>query len=237
MADDELLEPLHHSDQHVIRTVDSLTDDQWREPSLLPDWSRAHVVAHLALNAEAFDRALNGVQDGETVPIYDSNDARDADIQSLAAEEPSTIRQRFFAATTALRHTFGSLTTEQWHATVNRLPEGPVWPVAELLTARRREVEIHHADLGLGYTHRNWPADFCVVLLDAVTGDHGDSPESPGFAVAATDLDRSWAVGADSPVIRGTAADLGWWLVGRGHGDGLTDELPQLGPWRRSPLR
>lgn len=123
---------------------------------------------------------------------------------------------------------------------MNRLPEGPAWPATDLIGARQREVEIHLVDLGVRYTRADWPDDFCSQLLDQVTGDHADSPESDDFAVRATDLETTWPVGAEHPVVTGTAADLGWWLTGRGQGEGLStdqEQLPHLGPWRRSPLR
>ena len=112
------------------------------------------------------------------------------------------------------------------------------WPVIGVPQTRRREVEIHHADLGAGYGPADWPADFCTELLDVVTVDRASAADSPAFAVRATDAALTWDVGADQPVVDGTAAALGWWLVGRGGGEGLTCDggvLPRLGPWRRTP--
>lgn len=240
MAVADEIEALHHSDQRAVRTVDSLTDDQWLAPSLLPGWSRAHVVAHLALGGEGFAGALEGLLDGRAVPIYPSDPDRDAAIETLAQAPYGAIRERFFAATAHFRAIAHRLSSRHWEGTVNRLPEGPVWPATDLIGARQREVEIHLVDLGVSYTRADWPDNFCSQLLDQVTGDHADSPESDNFAVRATDLGTTWPVGAEHPVVTGTAADLGWWLTGRGQGDGLgTDQerLPHLGPWRRSPLR
>jgi len=230
------LESLHHSDQRLLRTVDSQAAELWRQPSLLPGWSRAHVVAHLALNAEGFAGALHGLDTGEHVAIYPSNEARNAGIDELAATDPDEIRERLFAATQHLRTVMERLNAEQWEGTVNRLPEGPVWPAADLVETRQREVEIHHADLGLAYTHRNWPIDFAKTLLDSATATHDLSPDSPAFTARATDVGRDWPVGAPEPVVSGSASNLGWWLIGRGAGEGLSSEpgpLPVLGPWQR----
>ena len=229
------LESLHHSDQRLLRTVDSQSSESWSGPSLLPGWSRAHVVAHLALNAEGFAGALHGLVTGVHLAIYPSNQARNDGIEELAVATNDDIRERLFAATQHLRDTMEHLTPEQWEGTVNRLPEGPVWPATSLVEARQREVEIHHADLGLAYTHRNWPIDFATTLLDSATATHDVSPDSPAFSVEAIDLGRTWPVGADEPVVSGTAAQLGWWLVGRGNGDELACPVgvPVLGPWQR----
>ncbi|MCW2855675.1 MAG: hypothetical protein JWR52_1290 [Marmoricola sp.] len=233
------IEALHHTDQRAVRSVDSLTDAQWAEPSLLPRWTRAHVISHLALNAEAFTGALLGLMDGELVPIYPSQAARDADIDELAHAHISEIRDRFFAATQHFRTIAADLTADQWTASVARLPGGPHWPAATLVSTRRREVEIHHADLGVAYTHHSWPLDFCAELIDHATVDHRESPASPKFSVHATDMNRTWSAGAPQPVVEGFGADLGWWLVARGNGEGLSCDpgLPQLGPWSRAPAQ
>lgn len=231
---------LHRSEQRLLRTVDSLEPEQLAGPSVLPGWSRAHVVAHLALNAEGLAGALDGLAREHVVPVYRSNEARDHDIEALAQGDPSEIRARLFAAGQHLRDALEALDPPQWGGNVPRLPGGPPWPVATLPETRRREVEIHHADLDAGYSHRDWPEDFRLDLLDIATSDHANSSDSPDFTVHATDAGRSWRVGATHPVVQGTAADLGWWLVGRGHGEGLTcsaGDLPRLGPWRRTPAR
>lgn len=236
MVDDSVLEALRLSDQRAIRTVDSLSDEQWGEPSVLPGWTRGHVVAHLALNAEGFNRALDGIQDGKSQAIYDSDGSRDTAIEELATADPAAIRDRYFAATTRLRHTFGALTSDQWEERVTRVPDAPEWPVATLPTFRRREVEIHHADLACSYSAADWPLDFTIGLLDLVVPNHRASDQSPAFTILATDLNQTWSVGADSPVISGPANALAWWLVGRGDGQGLSSDrgaLPALGPWVR----
>lgn len=234
------LDPLHQSEQRLLRTVDSLTADRWTEPSLLPGWTRAHVVAHLALNAEGLAGAVDGLAHEQVVPVYASNERRDGDIEELARADRAEIRERLFAGSQLLRDALATLAGEQWSGSVRRLPDGPHWPVATIPTTRRREVEIHHADLGAGYAHRDWPSDFAVELLDSITVSHASSPDSPAFTVRAGDTGRTWSVGADEPVVEGAAADLGWWLTGRGAGEGLTcnaGALPTLGPWPRTPAK
>jgi maleylpyruvate isomerase len=148
------------------------------------------------------------------------------------------IRERLFAAGQQLRDAFAGLTPEQADGVLHRVPGGPLVPVLSVPDTRRREVEIHHADLDAGYRHTDWPDDFAVDLLDVATVDQAGSGDSPAFTVRATDVGRSWSVGAEHPVVEGPAAALGWWLVGRGDGEGLACDdgaLPRLGPWRRTP--
>jgi maleylpyruvate isomerase len=231
---------LHESEQRLVRTVDSLADDEWSRPSVLPGWSRTHVIAHLALNAEGLAGALDDLRHGRPAAMYASNESRDSDIDELAAATPPEIRSRLFAAGEQLREMLAVLSDDDWTGSIERVPGGPTFPVMALPSTRRREVEIHHADLGCDYRHTDWPRDFRVELLDAVTADQAANPDTDDFKVSATDLGMTWRVGADEPVVAGAAADLGWWLVGRGSGDGLSTAsgvLPRIGAWRRTPAK
>jgi maleylpyruvate isomerase len=217
------------------RTVDALSPGDLTEPSLLPEWSRAHVVAHLALNGYAMAGVVDGVGRGETIAMYESDEQRATDIDELVQGDDADLRDRLLAATTAFNDAVAALDGDHWDGVFTRTPGGPAWPAATIVATRRRELEIHHADLGAAYTHQDWSDDFVAELLDAVTVDQsGAGP----FRVRATDLGRDWSVGGDGgPVVMGRGADLGWWLTGRGHGEGLSCEsgsLPALGPWHRA---
>ena len=226
---------LDASAQALNRTVDSLSPAELAEPSLLPGWSRAHVVAHLAMNGFALAGVLDAIGRGRPVAMYESDEQRDSEIAELAQVEPSELRDRLLAATTAFADAVEAMQDERWDGAFNRLPGGPTWPAVTIVPTRRREVEIHHADLGTSYTRADWPEDFAAELLDVATVDQADAGP---FQVRATDLGRDWAVGGDGgPTVMGTGADLGWWLTGRGDGAELlhdADRLPPLGPWRRA---
>jgi len=212
------LELVHRATQSTVQTVDGLTDSQWAEPSLLPGWTRAHVIAHLTNHAAGVARAVQGIRNRRPVPIYDSNDARDRDISTLAARRTGVIRERFLASVTDVYDALRHLTPELRTQTVERTPGGQVLVGEELLLGRWREVEIHHADLGAGFTHRDWSPEFVSYFLPLVSFDR--EPE------------------VDLSSISGEPADLAWWLAGRGSGEGLTGELPSLGPWtRRTPVK
>jgi maleylpyruvate isomerase len=226
---------LHDSSQAFNLTLDSLTREDLTQPSLLPGWTRAHVAAHVALNGEALAACIEGLVHRRPVPMYASDEQRDGDIEELAQAQAAEVRDRAFAATTLFAEALELLEDKHLAQSIDRLPGGPQWPVASIVPTRRREVEIHHVDLGASYTRADWPHDFCRELLSAVTVDHAGSGP---FLVRATDLGEDWTVGrGEGPTVTGTAADLGWWLTGRGAGEGLAtdgDGLPRLGPWRRA---
>jgi maleylpyruvate isomerase len=213
------------------RTVDALTADELASPSLLPGWTRAHVVAHVALNAFALAGAVKGLVRGIDVSMYGSDDQRDNDIERLAQAEPSDLRERHLASTTEFTDAVRMVDAPHWAGHIDRLPGGPAWPMTAVVRTRRCEVEIHHADLGTSYTRADWADDFVVQLLEDLTVNR---TEDGPFRVRATDLGLDWWVGGEGgPTVSGSGADLGWWLTGRGNGDGLVcdgDELPALGP-------
>lgn len=221
---------LPESTRRLVRTVDGLEDAAYAAPSLLPGWSRAHVLAHLALNAEGLAGALAGIGEGRSVPMYLSQEARDADIEELAGEEPPAIRARLLGACTDLTDAMAAIPADAWGNLVERVPGGPTFPAAAVAGMRLREVEIHHADLGAGYDRTDWPPAFPALLLDGARARHG---AGSGFTAYATDLDRTWSFGP-GPTVSGTAADLAWWVTGRGSADGLTSDsggVPRMGTW------
>ncbi len=221
-----------------LQALTVLDDESVRRPSLLPDWSRAHVVAHLSRNADAFSQVLRQVAAGEPAHMYASNEARDADIEE-------TVRTRDLAGlvedaiTSAAR-----LTDAFWACTADldtpytRVPgDDRTFPLRTVGPRRRAEVEIHHADLGVDYAAAEWPADFSRHVIRQRQEEMAALPQGcPSMVLSATDVDGLWKFGeGQGPEIHGTAGDLAWWLVGRGGGRGLTcssGELPALGRWR-----
>ena len=76
-----------------------MTDDDCRAPSLLPGWSRGHVLAHWARNADGQTRMLQAAMRGEVAAQYPGGDAqRAADIETGAARPAPVILQDVRAA-------------------------------------------------------------------------------------------------------------------------------------------
>lgn len=215
--------------RRLVRSVDAVTPEEYAEPSALPGWTRAHVIAHLALNAEGLAGALGGIVEGGPVPMYASQQARDGDIALLATSSPAALRDRLLGGSTALVDALDAIPDDRWSTTIERTPGGRVFTAADVVSMRVREVEIHHADLGVDYTHHSWPADFVTLLLDTRQASGAGIDACTAYA---TDLGRAWSFGDGGPTVSGPAADLAWWLTGRGAGAGLTSDsgtLPQIG--------
>jgi maleylpyruvate isomerase len=230
---------LGDANSRLVRTVDGFHGDDWTAPSGLPGWSRAYVVAHLALNAEALARALHGaVADHDDVPrtMYDSDEQRSSDIATLAEEAHDVIRDRLLAGITLLNDAALAMTERAWAGRIERTPGGRSMAATAIPGMRLREVEIHHVDLDRGYTRSDWPLAFAEHLIDAMAKRLGTVEP---FEVKPLDSARTWVLGegeAEYPVavVTGTAADLGWWLTGRPAPETVScshGELPQIGEW------
>jgi maleylpyruvate isomerase len=227
----EGLDGLTEATQRLVRAVDSLSDQAMAEPSVLPGWSRAHVVAHLTLNAEALAGVLTGVKEGEDVAMYASQEARDADIDELAAVGSTELRERFLAATAGFEDAVVAVPEGGWVGDFRRLTSGGQRLARIGIPGmRHREVEIHHADLGVGYGPGHWPHEFLAEMFDRAVDDRSDEP---GVVLRTPEGETRMGVG-DGPAVSGSRADVTWWLLGRGNGEGLVADphLPELGAWR-----
>ena len=227
---------LADADQALVRTVDGLDDAAYAELTLLPGWSRAHVVAHLVLNAEGLAGVLHGAHVGQPQPMYASPEGRDTDIADLATAAPAELRERLLAGTALFSEALAAMHEPDWDGRFERTPGGRDIAVASVPLMRLREVEIHHADLDAGYGAADWPEAFRVVLLESMT----KRPYPAPFSARPSDLDRTWHYGDRTqeddgrPVVTGTSAAVGWWLTGRGTGEGLTTDngtLPEVESW------
>ena len=96
----------------------------------------------------------------------------------------------------------------------------------------RNEVSLHTAE------HADGPGQRLALLTGATDEVRAlaASRIPAGLTLPSVDLDRTWHLGDGSggAVVTGTSADLGWWLTGRGSGEGLTsdtDELPEMEAW------
>ncbi len=229
---DSVVHLLESATRRLVRSVDAMTDAHFAEPSLLPGWTRGHVVAHLTLNAEGLAGAIEGVREDRSVPMYPSQEARDGDIEDLSGLAPSALRERFLASTTLVHHAVAELPEELHSARIERTPGSDrVFTAGRVGEMRLRETEIHHADLGLDYTFSDWPASFTELLLESRTRVHDEAP----FTAVAADLGRTFTFGTgDGPTVTGPGAALAWWATGRDPGDLLSSdsgEVPTQEAW------
>lgn len=150
--------------RRLLVTVESLDDDAVAEPSLLPGWTRGHVLAHVARNADALRNLLIWARTGVVTPGYRSKQARDEDIEAGAGRPVAEQAADIAASADAFLAEAALLPAEAWKAEVSI--GGPeLFPARLVLSKRLVEVELHHTDLGSGYTRADWPGAFAELEL------------------------------------------------------------------------
>jgi maleylpyruvate isomerase len=207
----------------LTRAVGALPDDALRAPSALPGWSRAHVVAHVARNAEALTRLATWARTGVETPMYPSREARAAEIESSAQNPVDVLRAELVTTAEELDAALAALDETTWQAEVRSALGRPI-PAAEIPWMRVREVWLHAVDLDAGVSVAEIAPDVVDTLLDDSTGTLSAAEGCPSAVLAPTDRDRSWTLGppSDEPLrVRGEAARVLGWLVGRTGPDAL----------------
>jgi maleylpyruvate isomerase len=144
------------SHQQLLALADSLTDAQCRAPSLLPGWTRGHLLTHLARNAERHVHLFDCASRGEVGDQYPGGmSQRNADIESGAHRSAQELVEDLRRHVWALEAQWAHATSETWLGSARR-PGGNVVPISDLVFLRWREVAIHLVDLDLGVDHESW---------------------------------------------------------------------------------
>lgn len=148
-------------------------------PSLLPGWSRAQVVGHVAANGDALGNLIRWAQTGVETPMYASPEQRVADIQRSATVSADRLRARLAHSAGELDVGMDALTPQQWQAQV-LTAQGRTVPATEVPWMRAREVCVHAVDLDLGVGFEDLPDNFLRALAADVARKRGDVPAVEG---------------------------------------------------------
>ncbi|MGZ9930294.1 maleylpyruvate isomerase family mycothiol-dependent enzyme [Streptomyces sp. NC-S4] len=221
------LRSVREATDRLLTAVAKLDNAALAEESHLPGWTRGHILAHLARNADALVNVFEGR------PMYESGTARDADIERDAGrpleEHLTDLRDsaaRFIATTEP---------DQDWSRTVE-LRNGVTDLAANVPFRRWVEVDLHHVDLNIGYELSDLPDEFTEREIDFLADRWSGRPEVPPVALVATDgrIRRTGSAGDPAVTVSGTPAGLLAWLAGRGDkGASLTTSggpLPALPP-------
>ncbi|MGZ4758868.1 MAG: maleylpyruvate isomerase family mycothiol-dependent enzyme [Acidimicrobiales bacterium] len=218
---DAALDEMAEATDRLLATVDGLDDADRRKPSLLPGWTRGHVLTHLARNADGMVNLVQWARTGEETPMYAGGRAgRDADIEAGALRHIGDVRLDLGDSAERLLGAFADFPAEALPREV-RLGSGAAAYGGELPLLRVREIEIHHVDLDAGYSPAHWAPGFVRRTLDQLAPLFRDDRDCPVGQLAATDTDGRWQVAAAGPVLSGPQSALLAWLTGRSGGDGL----------------
>ena len=227
------VEQVRISTLRVLDDVDGLTDDDAHDRSRLPGWSRAEVITHLARNADGIRGMVEGAARNEVVAMYPGGREQRAAGIAAGKDAPAGARRADLGhASDALAQAWLLLPGDGWDRIGNASQPRTM---RELPWVRRREVEIHHVDLDVGYEASDWPVGFVHNAFDEIFSsfDLRAAPSRPlvdaDYRVVANDHASAWRVslrGADvrvesdngGPVdgeARGWGCDVVAWLYGR----------------------
>lgn len=197
--------------QALLAAVRQLPEADLAGPSPLAGWTRGHVLSHVAGIGEAMLRQARAAERGEVVPVYASQEARNAGIEAGAG--------RSVAEHVAVLERLRADVAQAWPE-----PGSPLWdapsgyrggPLSGCLLAWWREVRIHGVDALAGTAqavgYETWDDALCAHLREFLAVRLPD-----GVSVAD---------------IEGDPRDVVAWLAGRVPATPLPGDLPELGPW------
>ncbi|MFZ0161218.1 MAG: maleylpyruvate isomerase family mycothiol-dependent enzyme [Kineosporiaceae bacterium] len=224
---------LDRETSRLLATVEALTPEQLAGPSRCEGWSRAHVVAHLAGNADALGNligwAVTGVEQAMYVSVQARNDAIDAGARLDAGELKALLGDAVRRFRDGAARLTGPL----------KAPEVALrdWPLNAyaLLVPRITEVIVHHGDLDAGWTLADAGPD---ALDDAIAMalyrlDAAGESSAPGAGLRLSTGDgAAWRTGDGTTSVHGPRHCLVAWLA-RGEPEGLTfsGARPELPSW------
>lgn len=219
-----------HETSLLMRTAAGLDDETVRMASLCEGWTRAHVLSHIARNADALGNLASWAITGTPRAMYDSPEARDADIAAGSTRGAQEIfmdledsAARFAATATGLA---GAPEQSEVEMRGGRKVLG-----GQLPTLRLTEVVFHHVDLLAGYTFADADPEFVKRAIAIAVQRVTASSQAPSITLHSDEGD-TWSIGDSGPEVTGSNAALLLWLA-RGQGDGVLSEapLPELASW------
>jgi maleylpyruvate isomerase len=142
------------------------------DPSALPGWTVGHVLTHLARNADSMVRVAEAAAAGLIVDQYEGGMVARSSAIDDGSGRPWSVQVADVRASIDRLHSAWDDCAGRGWAGRWRSALGPECDIAELPFRRWREVEIHHADLGLaGFGVDDWSPDYVACEVDLREAD------------------------------------------------------------------
>lgn len=236
-AEDDRSGPITAATNRLIATAESFAAADLEAPSKCAGWTRAHVLAHVARNADGLTNLLTWARTGTPTYQYESAGQRAADIEAGIGRTPEELGADLRESAERFGRAVNEMPDAGWAQEVKKGPrgEGEAMPARRVLWSRLLEVEVHHVDLDAGYSPEEWAPAFARRALTETISAFSRRRDVPPFAVSAGDIVESVGVGVNTRV-HGSQHEVLSWLIGRSNGAMLRVEpagaLPELPPWK-----
>jgi maleylpyruvate isomerase len=198
--------------RRFVATIGSLDDAFMRRPTLLPGWTVAHVLTHVARNADSHRRRAEAAADGVVIDQYEGGLAgREQEIQAGASRPAEELIADVAVSGGLLAAAWDGLAPSMW-TRATRDVRGVERPLLALPSRRWQELEVHVVDVGAGVTYRGWSDDFVSAWLPQLRASlpgrlpTGSAPPEPGVLDGRDEL--AWLYGRLHP--RGLPILAGW---------------------------
>ncbi|WP_405946291.1 maleylpyruvate isomerase family mycothiol-dependent enzyme [Streptomyces prunicolor] len=221
----------------LVHATTRLDEAAYDAPSLLPGWSRKHVVAHVAANADALANLVHWAATGTPTPMYASPEERSTGIREGARQPGTRLTEWLRLSSDALEKAMDELDDTQWASRV-LTAQGRTVAATEIPWLRSREVWVHAVDLGGGIDFTALPADFRTALCDDIVTRRGGAP-GPEVVLRPTDVPARWYLpgapdtAGEAITVTGPLAEITAYLAGRPHGTTAVGStaVPVLPAW------
>lgn len=143
----------------LLESLRELDNHSARQPSRLPSWSVGHLITHLARNADAHRRRIEGAIDGVDVPKDEGgSEQRSREIEAGAGRSAVELVEDLRDSQALLETAFQRAAAAGWPKPAD--DRHGHYPASGSPAHRLREVEMHHVDLNLDYRPDQWPREY-----------------------------------------------------------------------------
>lgn len=228
------LAAVQHATEVLVRSASGLDELSVRQPSLLPGWSRAHVITHLARNADACCNLLLWARTGIEHPMYASADDRDEAIQEGAPRSHQLLLEDLVASSDRFAAAARDLPDSDWNAEVTGTTGD--MPAHHIPRMRLLEVWVHLVDLDHDVDFTDIPSADAEQALEDVVQLFGGRPGVPAVSLEVDfgDHRRQWELRGTTSrpeEVSGEPAPMLGWLLGRTGPGELRGDAPELPEW------
>lgn len=216
----------------LCSSIERLGDSQAQgHGSRLPGWSRAHVLVHLARNADGLRHLLLSARTATPLRMYASPGTRIADIDAGVTRPAQVTAADALESSTRFLVEARAMPARAWEENVlfsSGQADPPVLVAGRLLEMRLQEVVLHHVDLDVDYEFEDVPERLLLEFLERFMAHR--ERQGVRLAIQPVGSDPPSIIGdPDGPLVEGGAAALVAWLAGRSQlGVGCDQPLPEL---------